>query len=62
MYATCMPPYGLPSKVNTFALLLGFLGVSELIPKSGCDEHLILNPIFREQHHRFAFASGLKIR
>lgn len=44
MYAACMRPYSLPRKVSTFALLLRFLGVSQRIPKSGCEEHLILNP------------------
>ena len=56
MYAGRMSPYGLSRKVCTFALLLGFIGVSERIPKSGCDECLTLNPLFREQHHRFALA------
>ena len=62
MYAACMRPYSLPRKVSTFALLLRFLGVSQRIPKSGCDEHLIFKPLFREQRHRLAVASGLKIR
>lgn len=39
MYAGCMESYGLSRKVCTFALLLRFIGVSERIPKSGCDEY-----------------------
>lgn len=56
MYAGCMASYGLYRKVCTFALLLRPVGVSERIPKSGCDECLTFKPLFREQHHRFALA------
>jgi hypothetical protein len=54
MYAGCMESYGLPRKVCTFALLLGFIGVSDRIPKSACDEYPTFTGLFREQHHRFA--------
>lgn len=56
MYAGCMESYGLSRKVCTFALLLRFIGVSERIPKSGCDEYPTFSGLFREQPHRFALA------
>ena len=56
MYAGRMASYGLSRKVCTFALLLGFIGVSERIPKSACDEYPTFTGLFREQHHRFALA------
>jgi hypothetical protein len=51
-----MESYGLSRKVGTFALLLGFIGVSERIPKSACDEYPTFKGLFREQPHRLAIA------